>query len=331
MVGVNPVEMSPMFSDGNLPLKIQPSLENADLFSWASNHKALILEKLYHHGAILFRGFQISTPEKMAAFIEIISGGTLAYQERSTPRTSIAGNIYTATDYPASQRIFPHNENSYQSQWPMKLFFQCIIPPEQGGETPLIDTRKVYQRIKPEIRQAFLDRDFLIVRNFNEEMGLNWPHVFGTRDRRSVEAYCQARDITVEWKPKGGLRTRTRRPAVRIHPMSGASCWFNHGTFFHVTTLDPSIAETIRRTVPEENLPSQTYYGDGSPIEADVIQHLRDCYEREMVMFPWQRGDLLMVDNMLTAHARTPFKGERKVLVAMADPHGPAISQESLL
>ncbi len=29
-----------------------------------------------------------------------------------------------------------------------------------------------------------------------------------------------------------------------------------------------------------------------------------------------------MLDNMLVAHERTPFKGERKMVVAMAEPHG---------
>jgi hypothetical protein len=31
-----------------------------------------------------------------------------------------------------------------------------------------------------------------------------------------------------------------------------------------------------------------------------------------------------MLDNMLAAHARAPFKGPRKVLVAMAQGHGQA-------
>jgi hypothetical protein len=33
---------------------------------------------------------------------------------------------------------------------------------------------------------------------------------------------------------------------------------------------------------------------------------------------PWRRGDLLLIDNMLTAHGRRPCTGDRRVLVAMS-------------
>jgi ribulose-5-phosphate 4-epimerase/fuculose-1-phosphate aldolase len=37
-------------------------------------------------------------------------------------------------------------------------------------------------------------------------------------------------------------------------------------------------------------------------------------------MFPWESGDVLLLDNMRFAHSRKPFTGSRKVLVAMSDP-----------
>ncbi|HEX2252875.1 MAG TPA: TauD/TfdA family dioxygenase [Thermoanaerobaculia bacterium] len=69
-----------------------------------------------------------------------------------------------------------------------------------------------------------------------------------------------------------------------------------------------------------EELPSNSYYGDGSPIEPEVLDHLREIYRRETVAFPWQRGDLLVLDNMLVAHGRAAFEGSRRVLVGMAEP-----------
>jgi Taurine catabolism dioxygenase TauD, TfdA family len=35
---------------------------------------------------------------------------------------------------------------------------------------------------------------------------------------------------------------------------------------------------------------------------------------------PWRDGDLLLVDNVRTAHSREPFTGPREVLVGLADP-----------
>jgi alpha-ketoglutarate-dependent taurine dioxygenase len=47
------------------------------------------------------------------------------------------------------------------------------------------------------------------------------------------------------------------------------------------------------------------------------LKHILDVYESEKLTFRWQRGDLMVLDNMLLAHGREPFKGQRKVAVAM--------------
>ena len=70
----------------------------------------------------------------------------------------------------------------------------------------------------------------------------------------------------------------------------------------------------------DEALPNNTYYGDSSQIEPQVLDHLRQAYRQEMITFPWQEGDILMLDNMLVAHGRGAYLGPRKVLVGMTEP-----------
>ena len=135
-----------------------------------------------------------------------------------------------------------------------------------------------------------------------------------------VEANCAKNGIRVEWKDGDRLRTRAVRPAVSRHPYTGELVWFNHATFFNVSTMAPTVREALLDEFEIEDLPTHTYYGDGSPIEEEVLDHLRACYDAETVKFLWEPGDLLMLDNMLAAHGRSTFEGERKVLVAMADP-----------
>jgi alpha-ketoglutarate-dependent taurine dioxygenase len=49
------------------------------------------------------------------------------------------------------------------------------------------------------------------------------------------------------------------------------------------------------------------------------VQAINQTYDANTLREPWQAGDLMLVDNLRTAHAREPFQGPREVLVAMAD------------
>jgi alpha-ketoglutarate-dependent taurine dioxygenase len=314
------VKTGPLFHDSDLPLLVEPNVPGLDLVSWASGNRELLDEKLLRHGGILFRGFNVQDAAGLEAFVRAVSGTALEYKERSSPRSAVSGNIYTSTDYPPEYPIFLHNENSYQSAWPLKIFFFCHTPPGQGGETPIADCRRVYERISPEVRDRFVSKKWMYVRNFGDGFGLPWQTVFQTSDKALVAEYCAEHGIEVEWKPGDRLRTRAIRTAVSKHPKTGELTWFNHATFFHVSTLEPAIREALLEEFSEDELPANTYYGDHTPIPSEDLEHLREAYRQETRSFPWQKGDLLMLDNMLVAHARAPYAGQRKILVGMAEP-----------
>ncbi|HEV8581204.1 MAG TPA: TauD/TfdA family dioxygenase [Thermoanaerobaculia bacterium] len=320
------VKTGPLFPDSDLPLLVEPNVAGLDLVSWAGTNRELVEENLQRYGGILFRGFNVQDAAGLEAFVRAVSGSALEYKERSSPRSAVSGNIYTSTDYPPEYPIFLHNENSYQSVWPLKIFFFCHTVPGKGGETPIADCRRVLQRISPEVRDRFMAKKWMYVRNFGDGFGLPWQTVFQTSDKARVEEYCAEHGIEVEWKPGDRLRTRAIRTAVARHPKTGAPTWFNHATFFHVSTLEPAIREALLEEFSEDELPATTYYGDHTSIEPEALDHLRECYRQETLSFPWQKGDLLMLDNMLVAHGRAPYAGERKILVGMAEP----IERESI-
>jgi alpha-ketoglutarate-dependent taurine dioxygenase len=321
------VAAAPLFDGGLLPLVVRPRRADLPLVDWAGSHRGVVEDLLSRHGGILFRGFAVDKPADLEAFIHAVSGEALEYKERSSPRSAVAGRIYTSTDYPPSYAIFLHNENSYQQAWPQKIFFMCQHAAATGGETPIADCRRVLAAIDPQIRDRFAAQGWMYVRNFGDGLGLDWRTVFQTDDKASVERHCRHSGITVEWKSGDRLRTCAVRPAITAHPRTGEPLWFNHATFFHVSTLEPEIREALLAEFDDESeLPANTYYGDGSPIEPATLDHLRSAYLQATVRFPWQQGDLLLLDNMLVAHGRSPFRGERRILVGMSEP----LSREGL-
>lgn len=315
------VNAEPLFPGRRLPLKITPAGEGIDLNAWAARNGSYIRERLSEHGGLLFRNFGVRTADEFEGFIAVVSGETLEYSERSSPRSRVmSSNIYTSTDYPASQSIFVHNENSYKRNFNQKIFFYCETPSIRGGETPIADCRNVYQRISAEVRNRFIEKNWMYVRNYGDGFGLDWQTAFQTADKNAVEQHCKRNGIEVEWSADGRLRTHAILPAVIKHPHTGEMVWFNHATFFHISTLDPSLREGLLAGFEQEaDLPTNTYYGDGSPIEPETLEELREAYRQETVSFPWQQGDVLMLDNIFAAHGRAPYEGTRRILVGMTE------------
>jgi alpha-ketoglutarate-dependent taurine dioxygenase len=309
-----------LYADRSVPLLITPVLPGSDLASWAVTHREEIAADLATHGGLLFRGFDMAGQEPFERFLDATGLQRMHYVEGATPRTELGHQVYTSTEFPHEHPIALHNELSYAMTWPTRIAFCCLTPAASGGETPIADVRRVLARIPSHVRDAFAERQWMLVRNFGDGLSLSWQAVYRTSDRTEVERYCRASAIDWEWKGETRLRTWQVRPAITAHPRSGEGVWFNHVAFWHVSSLDANTRSLLLADLTEAGLPYNTYYGDGRQIADDVIDELRRAYNDETVRFAWQPGDVLYLDNMLVAHGRGPYTGARRVIVAMGDP-----------
>jgi alpha-ketoglutarate-dependent taurine dioxygenase len=313
------VQNSYLRPEQTLPLVMQPGLNNVDLVQWSEQNNELIERALLAHGAILFRGFGISTAERFEQFASAISSDLLEYHERAAPRTKIGDNVYTSTEFPPDQIIPLHHEMSYSHNWPSKVFFCCELPAQEGGRTPLADDRKVFQLLDPKIKERFMRLKVMYVRNYGEGVDLSWEEAFQTTERAVVEEYCRQAHTEFEWKDNNRLRTRHVRQAVAVHPKTGEMVWFNHAHMFHVSSLEQSFRESLLEAFRDDELPRNAFYGDGSPIETSVLDEIRETYQDAAITFPWEKGDVLLVDNFLVSHGRESYVGPRKILVVLTD------------
>lgn len=316
------VSLSFISPQQSLPLVITAKDHSLALSEWAKGNKPLIKQCKEVYGAILFRGFEVLDAEIFEQVIDSTSSQAIEYLERSSPRSTVSGNIYTSTSQPKESEIFLHTEQSFNLNFPLHIYFNCHITASEGGCTPLADTRKIYQRIPEALRDRFIQKQYLYQRNFMKYMYLSWQDCFQTDDKKVVEEYCHSNQIEFEWGENDiTLTTRQVRPMVSKHPETGEMCWFNHCTFFNVATLDENVQKFLNASYQEHELPNHTFYGDGSSIEKETIELLINAYEAEKVTFDWCQGDVLMVDNMLVAHGRQSFEGERLVVTGMSERH----------
>ncbi|MEE2665083.1 MAG: TauD/TfdA family dioxygenase [Myxococcota bacterium] len=317
------VRVEPHAPGSEFLLVIRPSADEPSLLEWAVRHREPIRELLLQYGAILFRGFGApSAASDFERFIEATGDGELlAYTHGSTPRESVSGRISTATIYPPDRPIPLHNEQSYSRSWPLKLWLFCHRAAAHGGATPLADSRRVHAAIDPRIRERFAEKGVMYLRNYGELIDVPWQQAFLTDDRSRVEDYCHEQGIEFEWLEGNGLRTRQVCQSVAEHPETGETVWFNQAHLFHVSSLPGARRRQLLALFGERDLPRHACFGDGSPIDDAMLDAVRGAYQRECLAFTWRAGDLLMVDNMLAAHGREAFRGERMVWFGMAEAH----------
>ena len=312
------VKTRPIQAERVFPLLIEPAIADLDALAWAAAHRDQVETLLRRHGGLVLRNFGINTPVDFEAFAEALQPGLYgAYGD--LPKKEGGRNTYRSTPFPERQMILYHNESAHLDRWPRKQWFFCELPSAIGGCTPIVDCRELYRRLPADVAHKFEQRGLLYVRTFLQNLDVSWQHFFKTDDRADVETRCEAGGIDYVWLGDDELQTRTRAPAVIVHPLTGERSFFNQVQLHHIFCLDADVRRDLLEMLGLERIPRNVYYGDGTPIEDEVMELLGRLYEECAVRFDWQQGDVVMLDNMIAAHARDPYEGPRKIVVAMGD------------
>jgi hypothetical protein len=305
---------------GRPPIVLVPSgLALDDACEWLAASAAGLRRVLDDSAAVLIRGLPMRSEAHFGRVRDVVIRERASYQEQATPRTSFGDDIYSSTDFPCDQRIMLHNENSYTLTFPGLLMFGCLESAREGGATPVADCREVLQAIPADLAGRFREVGWALVRNYTDYFGLGWRKAFGTEQPAEVMRYCADNQIGATWEPDGRLRTVQRRSALIRHPRLGDDLWFNHVAFWSVWSLDEELRQGLLDSLPADELPYNTFFGDGAPVGEQEAGILVAAYEAATVRETWQAGDILLVDNLLAAHGRDPYRGRRRILVAMGD------------
>ncbi|WP_343731863.1 amino acid adenylation domain-containing protein [Duganella sp.] len=309
------VRTSLLHPDRQFPLVVEAS-SDIDAVAWARTQRDFIDSALARHGGILFRNLGLDTPQQFENFAEVIEP-ELYGQYGDLPKKEGGRNTYRSTPYPERQMILFHNESAHLDRWPRKQWFYCELPSPVGGATPIVDCREMLRRLPATLVEEFERKGLLYVRTFTDRLDVPWREFFKTDSRVEVEQRLAQAGIEWRWLPNDELQTRTRCPAVITHPVTGERVFFNQVQLHHVSCLEEEGRNDLLSLVGAERMPRQVYFGDGSIIPDQTMAIIGQAYEDCAVRFEWRKGDVVMLDNMLAAHARDPFEGPRKIVVAM--------------
>ncbi|ODB35852.1 hypothetical protein BB427_16215 [Pseudoalteromonas sp. BMB] len=308
-------------ADAYSPIVVTKQNEAGDVFELIQHNKAEIETIMHDRGAVLFRGMDIAKPETVQTFADIMLSDVLKNNSEHVP-VSEQSQVQRPVHYSPSDVLLWHNENTFNHSFPSKAIFACETKNFEGGETPIVDSRAVYKQIPEHIKREFIDKQVMYVRKYEEHdlMGLGWQTIFQTSDKTEVEAKCKELNLSYEWKSENKLITRAIRPAIYSHPDNGSTSWTNQAQHWHFSCFNEGIRAGIELLFDDESdYPRNCYFGDGSKIPDEYMTHILSIYKQHQMQFEWQQGDLLLVDNILKAHGRNPYQGERKLLVCFGN------------
>ena len=321
-----------------MPLVVEPVKKNIqfnEFLDLISTYNDSLKKNLLKYGAILFRNFPVSDENDFSSVIKGFGAGKFVdYIGGDSPRNKIKDGVYTSTEAPPSVKIPLHNELSFVKYHPKHIYFYCHVPPQSNGETIIADSRKVFNSVDDRVKKRFMDKGLKYVSCYYYKSNVmqfinnlqrchkSWIDVFETHDKDEVEKKCREHEFDFKWNQNDWLQISQTRPAAMHHPSLNEMVWFNQA---HLYDFNPRLLGLWKYVgaklfyIRKHMRLHEVYFADGSPIPREDLYHVLDVLDANTIYFPWQKGDVLILDNVLAMHGRATFKGKRRILTAMTD------------
>jgi len=347
-----PYQIEPLDGvEGSLPLIIRAT-DDPDpgrLCLWLRMNESWVHEQLVEYGALLFRDFDIENAADFERVARAIDDELKNDYMGTSPRDARSEYVFSASELPGYYPIPQHCEMSFTADPPRRLFFCCFEEPARdSGETPLADFRRVLQDIDRDVLERLYEGGLRIIRNYGAPGRKSfdlwqlkpWDEMFATTDPAAVEKRCRQEGFEPTWTGGGGLRLVSTQPVVRKHPVTGEPVWFNHLTTFHLSAAFGEYRRIFklrsslrywalwrfarfmvwarRHLHSADEQAMHVTYEDGREISDVDVEAVREAVWRHMVITPWQRGDVLAIENFSVSHGRLPYAGCRDIAVCWA-------------
>lgn len=295
-------------------------------------------DTLADKGAVLLRNWPLHSIEDANRLLENLDVQFETYLAGASPRTRLTKNFYTSTEIPTPFVVPFHTEMCYVQRRPRKLFFYCDAPPERAGETPIFDAAAIFENLPPKIQNKVETLGVIYQRYFlnKEARFLNvyktWMDSLQAKTREEAEQTCRRQGLEFEWQDDGGLITRNALPACVIEPVSGKKCLnltlqnayaTPHDMYKFRHRFNPlarlALKGLVKSQFARKKVFLKTLWGDGSEISEAETQAIIDTAWKYSTLFPWQKSDMILIDNIRCGHGRLNVKKPRKIVAALGD------------
>lgn len=301
----------------HFPAVLTPSrqLDFPHFLQALARHKPHLDSLLLRSGAVLLRGFPTRSAADFDAAVSALGYPELPYVGGAAPRTAVVGRVFTANESPPDQKIPFHHEMAQVPKFPTKVLFFCEVEPASGGETPVVLSHLVYERMReryPEFVERLEEKGLVYTRVLGEgddpssPIGRGWQSTFMTTDKSVAEERAAQLGMKLEWMEDGVKSIMGPISAVKFDETRGRKIWFNSMVAAYTGWQD-ALNDPVKAVT----------FGDGTPLPADIVYDCLKILEEESVAIPWKQGDILILDNLAVLHSRRSFEPPRRILASL--------------
>ena len=291
--------------------------EVPEVLDWLTAEVALFKEQLASTGAVLFRGFPVSSPEDFDAFSAAFGYGDFTYKESlsNAVRINLTPRVFTANEAPPDVEIFLHHEMAQTPVYPSRLLFYCEQAADSGGTTPICRSDILLDRLRQKApnfvamclaKGVRYSQTMPLHDDLGSGQGRSWASTLSAQAQADAEAKLTKLGYTWSWQADQSLSVTTPvLPAIR-ELADGRSVFFNQ------------LIAAFRGWKDARNSGEKSIsFGDGTAIEHTDMAVAIELADELSFDIPWKTGDVALVDNFLVMHGRRPFQGTRKVLASL--------------
>lgn len=210
---------------------------------------------------------------------------------------------FTLSAPPFNFVLLAHSEGVYQPhteppfRGPDTAFFYCRkSPPDQSGETFLVDGAAFYERLPEELKQRFETQGIIYEALWEQD---RWYHEFGIKDAAELAIYLDNLEGVSHEFVDDLLRFRYAMPAI-TESSSGRKV-FATGILAHLPAFNhPAYHGQVVYT-KETN---KVYFGNGEQLDNEIIYQLVDIQDAIAIPYFWHDEDMLVFNNTRFMHGR---------------------------
>lgn len=291
--------------------------ERQALPDFIKSHKRGMTHQVESVGAVLFRGFNIDTAEKLDDVVSAYGEPGFTYEKSlsNAVRINLTPRVFTANEAPSDVTIYMHHEMAQTPIYPSKLFFGCLLAPESGGATPICRSDWVLDRLKkeaPALVKAFRDKGVTYKHTMPGEtdsqsgQGRSWQDTLSVTRKKHAEARLAELNYKWNWQDDGSLMVQTPKLEAIRDLGNGEESFFNQ------------LIAAFRGWEDKRNDPRKSVrHGDGSEIDIDALTRAIEIADELTYDLNWDAGDVVLIDNFRVMHGRKPYTGKRKVVASL--------------